>query len=67
MAIGTQDEMKRCKEVVDTLFKEKKQATELQKLKVDMHLLDEGQSMRKELINRIHSHRLKGDCIYTKI
>ena len=67
MAIGTEEEMKSCKEVVDTLFKEKDRADRLQSLKLDMRLLEDGEGIRKEINNLIHSHRLKGDCTYISI
>ncbi len=65
VAVGTNDEITRCRQVVDSLVKDRAQADKLMNLAGEMELEEKALSLKKEFTDLIHSQKLRGNCKYT--
>lgn len=67
VAIGTEEEIKNCRTIVERLIADEAESTRLQKLMANLNLEDEARSLREELNRFTLMSRLRGNCVYTKI
>lgn len=65
-AIGTEEEIDKCRNAVEELVTNRKTAEELRNFVQESGLLAEAQYLRNGLHDLTYSHKLKGECRYTE-
>lgn len=66
VAIGTDDEIARCRQVLDGMVKDRVEVDKLTNTVNEMRLMEECALLEEKFTHLIHSHKLSGNCKYTK-